>query len=210
MNCDQKYILYMYNWVDETIEPIEKIELLQHVKKCAGCQKQFEEIKKTDQLLDTHRAIKAPNGFTSKVMDRLPQEKSSTKARRWFKSHPLLTAAVVFLVLMSSAIFSEWGNNQNNPISVTANGAKVQIDEEQDKVIVPEGEVVKGDLVVRNGDVEIAGKVEGSVTVINGSHYLASAGHIAGDSEEIHQVTEWVWYKIKEGVNTMGGLFTSD
>ncbi|WLD93573.1 polymer-forming cytoskeletal protein [Alkalihalobacillus sp. AL-G] len=210
MNCDHKYISYMYKWIDETIEPLEKIELLQHVKACSRCQKKFEEIKSVDHLLDIHRTLKAPNGFTSKVLDRLPKEKTSTKANRWFKSHPLLTAAVVFLLLMSSAIFSEWGSHTNEPISVSANGAQVRIDEELGKVIVPEGEVVKGDLVVHNGDVEIAGKVQGDVTVINGSHYLASAGHIAGDSEEIHRVTEWVWYKVKEGFEAMKGWFVSN
>ena len=110
---------------------------------------------------------------------------------------------------MSGSLYSEWGTHKGNPISVSANGAQVHIDEENKKVIVPEGETVKGDLVVRNGDVEIAGLVEGDVTVINGSHYLASAGHIAGESEEIHQITEWVWYRLKEGFTGIKNWFGS-
>ncbi|MCF6139427.1 anti-sigma factor [Pseudalkalibacillus berkeleyi] len=196
MKCDRKYSSYMHKWIDESIEPLEKIELLRHTQSCSDCHERFEELKNTDRMLQSHHSIKAPNGFTSKVMDRLPREKSTSKMRRWFKHHPLLTAAVLFLVLMSGSLYSEWESD----ISVTANGAQVTIDEESKRVIVPEGETVKGDLVVRNGDVEIAGKVEGDLTVINGKHYLASAGHVAGESEEIHQITEWVWYRLKEGV----------
>ncbi|WP_408008972.1 anti-sigma factor [Pseudalkalibacillus sp. A8] len=210
MKCDGKYSSYMHKWVDEEIEPLEKIELLQHTKSCSECKEKFEELKNVDQLLHGHHPLKAPNGFTSKVMDQLPREKASSKMRRWFHHHPLLTAAILFLLLMSSTIYSEWGSNKGNPISVSANGAQVKIDQENGKVIVPEGEIVKGDLVVRNGDVEIAGKVEGNVTVINGSHYLASAGHIAGDSEEIHKITEWVWYRLKDGASTVKEWFTSD
>ncbi len=210
MKCDGKYSTYMHKWVDEEIEPLEKIELLQHVKSCSVCKEKFEELKNVDQLLHNHHHIKAPNGFTSKVMDQLPREKASSKMRRCFKHHPLLTAAVLFLLLMSSSIYSEWGSNKNNPISVSANGAQVKIDQESGKVIVPEGEIVKGDLVVRNGDVEIAGKVEGNVTVINGNQYLASAGHIAGESEEIHKITEWVWYRLKDGTSTVKEWFTSE
>ncbi|WP_349409160.1 anti-sigma factor [Pseudalkalibacillus sp. SCS-8] len=210
MKCDEKYSSYMHKWLDESIEPLEKIELFHHIKECTGCHQKFEELKKTDRMLQSHHSIKAPNGFSSKVMDRLPREKSSSKMRRWFKHHPLLTAAVVFLILMSSSIYSEWGSNMSDPISVTASGAHVKIDQESKKVIVPEGETVKGDLVVRNGDVEIAGKVEGNVTVINGKHYLASAGHVAGESEEIHKITEWVWYRLKEGLNSIKNLFISE
>ncbi|MGP4081835.1 anti-sigma factor [Pseudalkalibacillus sp. R45] len=210
MKCDGKYSSYMHKWVDETIEPLEKIELLQHIKTCSSCKGKFEEIKNVDQLLHSHHAIKTPNGFTSKVMERLPKEKSSSKMRRWFKHHPILTAAVLFLLLMSSSIYSEWGSHRSNPISVSANGAQVKIDQDSGKVFVPEGEIVKGDLIVKNGDVEIAGKVEGDVTVINGNHYLASAGHIAGESEEIHKITEWVWYRLKEGANTVKGWFGSE
>jgi anti-sigma factor RsiW len=210
MNCEKKHSSYMHKWIDQSIEPLEKIELLEHIKVCSDCNEKFEELKNADRMLLGHHLIKAPSGFTSKVMDRLPREKSSSKMRRWFKHHPLLTAAVVFLILMSGSIFSEWGSNKGNPISVTASGAQVKIDEESNKVIVPAGETVKGDLVVRNGDVEIAGMVEGNVTVINGKHYLASAGHIAGESEEIHQVTEWAWYRLKEGFMSIKNWFVFD
>lgn len=70
---------------------------------------------------------------------------------------------------------------------------------ENDTVIVPEGEVVEGDLVVKNGDLRIEGQVDGNVTIINGDKYMASAGNVTGDIDEIDEVFEWIWYKMKEG-----------
>ena len=51
-------------------------------------------------------------------------------------------------------------------------------------MIIPEGEVVKGDVTVRNGKLIIEGEVDGNVTVINGEKYMASAGKVTGDIEE--------------------------
>jgi predicted acyltransferase (DUF342 family) len=65
-------------------------------------------------------------------------------------------------------------------------------------VIVPKGEVVKGDVVVQNGKLRIEGEVKGNVTVINGTKYLASAGHVTGDIKEVNQVFDWIWYYFKK------------
>lgn len=68
-------------------------------------------------------------------------------------------------------------------------------------VIVPEGEVVKGDIVVKNGDLVVEGEVDGNVTVINGQ-YMASSAVVSGKIEEIDEVFEWLWYTIKNSVKT--------
>lgn len=69
-------------------------------------------------------------------------------------------------------------------------------------VIVPEGgEVVKGDIVVKNGDLIVEGEVDGNVTVINGQ-YMASSAVVSGRIEEIDEVFEWLWYTIKNSVKT--------
>ena len=52
--------------------------------------------------------------------------------------------------------------------------------------------------MVRNGKLKIEGEVDGNVTVINGEQYMASAGKVTGDIEEINEVFEWIWYHIKE------------
>jgi len=68
-------------------------------------------------------------------------------------------------------------------------------------VIVPEGELVKGDIVVKNGDLIVEGEVDGNVTVINGQ-YMASSAVVSGRIEEIDEVFEWLWYTIKNSVKT--------
>ena len=78
---------------------------------------------------------------------------------------------------------------------------------ENNTVIVPEGQIVEGDIVVKNGDLRIEGEVHGNVTIINGKRYLASAGNVTGDIQVINEVFEWVWYKMKEGGKKLVNLF---
>lgn len=93
--------------------------------------------------------------------------------------------------------FSSWNTGHNLSVSKQPN-----LIVKNDTVIVPEGEVVKGDVVVRNGSLRIDGQIDGNVTVINGTvingeKYLASAGDVTGEIEEINVIFEWVWYHLK-------------
>ena len=51
---------------------------------------------------------------------------------------------------------------------------------------------------MKNGDIVIEGEVDGNVTVINGQ-YMASTAVVTGQIEEIDEMFEWLWYKIKDG-----------
>jgi cytoskeletal protein CcmA (bactofilin family) len=80
-------------------------------------------------------------------------------------------------------------------------------------VVVPQGKVVEGDVVVKNGNLRVEGEVNGNVTVINGTvingeKYLASAGQVTGEIEEINQVFEWIWFTMKDGFKEVVGVFT--
>ena len=56
---------------------------------------------------------------------------------------------------------------------------------EGNKVIVPEGQKVTGDLTVVNGDVQVLGDLDGNLTVIDGNvDPLASTAHIAGEIKD--------------------------
>jgi anti-sigma factor RsiW len=208
MKCDGKWIEIMHKMLDDEATPLERIQLHYHLDKCSECKSHYNELKIVNTHLQEIRHIKAPKGFSTKVINGLPKEKRRTKTRRWFRQHPVLTAAALFFILFSGAILSEWNTTNSQPVSYVASGGNLQINNTESKVIVPQGEVVRGDLIVRNGDVEVEGKVQGDVVVINGQ-YLASAGSVAGDSEEIHQVTEWVWYKMKDTYKKMTSFFTS-
>lgn len=99
-------------------------------------------------------------------------------------------------------MFSVWNDDQK--FSVTKQEDLVV---ENGTVIVPEGKVIDGDITVKNGNLRIEGKVNGNVTIINGERYLASAGDVTGDIEEINEVFEWIWYKMKSGSKKVINLF---
>ncbi|ELW9008239.1 anti-sigma factor, partial [Campylobacter upsaliensis] len=71
----------------------------------------------------------------------------------------MLAAASLFLILMVSSLMSAWNEDHQFSVSKQPN-----ILVENNTAIVPEGETVKGDIIVRNGDIKIEGQVEGNVT----------------------------------------------
>jgi anti-sigma factor RsiW len=171
-----------------------------HLEECESCKEEYELLLETlkELQLQNHN-IKAPEGFTQAVMAKLPKEKQQMKWKRWMQRHPALTAAAIFMFFMAASIFTNY--NQQD-LAVIKGEGNLQIKKAERVVVVPAGETIKGDLVVENADVRIEGRVEGDVTVIKGNQYLASAGEVTGHSQEIGQVVEWVWYKLKSLVST--------
>lgn len=198
MGCTP-FIKLMHKYLDEEISDMEKKELKEHIQKCDQCHRHFKELKETIALVQsTTHTVEVPNDFTNNVMSQLPKEKTSIKYRRWFRKHPMLTAAVVFIFLMMGSLFTTW--TKSDQLSVTK---QPNLKIEDHLVIVPKGKVVEGDVVVRNGDIKIEGEVKGDVVVINGEKYLASAGKVSGDIEEINAVFDWIWYNMKSIVKDL-------
>ncbi|MBM7588157.1 anti-sigma factor RsiW [Bacillus pakistanensis] len=190
--CPNEIIDYMHEYLDEEISHEHEQVLKEHLHTCEECQKHFHELKRTIALVQSTSHIQAPNHFTSNVMARLPKEKKKVGVNRWLRQHPMLSAASLFLVMMVGTLFSSW--NQSEEFSFTK---KPELVVENHTVIVPKGEVIKGDITVKNGDIRVEGKVQGDITIINGNQYRASAGKVTGDIEEIDAAFEWLWYKIK-------------
>jgi anti-sigma factor RsiW len=183
----------MHEYLDEEIDPKNEMILREHLKGCKECETLFNEYKKTIAVVKGTSRMQAPPDFTAKVMASLPKEKKKVGMQRWLRNHPLIAAASLFLLLMTGSVFSTW--NQEREFSVSKQDNLVV---QNDTVIVPEGEVVKGDVIVRNGKLKIEGEVQGNVTVINGEQYLASAGHVTGQIEEVNAVFDWIWYHMKK------------
>jgi len=188
----------MHDFLDGDLPEEQEHELREHLKVCSECEQHFKELKKTIAFVQGTSNIKAPADFTVNVMANLPKQKRSLKINHWFKKHPLLSAASLFLILMAGSIVLSW--NQENQFSYS-NQPNLIV--ENDTVIIPEGEVVKGDIVVRNGKIQVEGEVQGNVTVINGEvingeKYLASAGKVTGEISEVNEIFEWIWYHMKE------------
>jgi anti-sigma factor RsiW len=140
-------------------------------------------------------------------MNSLPKEKKRIGMNRWMRTHPVFVAAAIFFILMAGSMFGGW---QEDKLSFTNQSGLVV---EDNTVVVPQGKVVEGDVVVKNGNLRVEGEVNGNVTVINGEvingeNYLASAGQVTGEIEEINQVFEWIWFTMKDGFKEVVGVFT--
>ncbi|RSK44978.1 anti-sigma factor family protein [Bacillus canaveralius] len=205
MKCPEEIIEYMHEYLDDEISAEHQQELRKHLHDCIDCQTHFHELKKAIALVQSTSHIQAPLNFTADVMGRLPKENRKVGIQRWFRHHPLLTAASLFLGLMMGGVVSAW-NEEDQQFSVSKQPNLIV---ESDTVIVPKGEVVEGDVTVKNGNVKIEGEVKGDVTVINGENYLASAGHVSGEIKEVNEMFDWIWYHIKktakEAVNVFDG-----
>ncbi|WP_138420032.1 anti-sigma factor family protein [Aquibacillus sediminis] len=193
MACNNHIINLMHKYLDGELDSTEEQNLKEHLLVCEECQQHFHELKRTVALLDSNNHLQVSSDFTSNVMSNLPKETKKNSYLRWFKAHPIITAAAIFFIFMFGGVMSAWQQDHQVTVSKDKN---VVI--EEGTVIVPEGVTVEGDLVVKNGDLKIDGEVEGDVTIINGEHLLASAGQISGEIEQVNQVFDWIWYNIKD------------
>ncbi|WP_078551213.1 anti-sigma factor family protein [Bacillus alkalicellulosilyticus] len=195
MSCKATYNELINKYIDGEASEQEKDELHKHLEQCPSCKSHYLELKKAIAFIQSSSHIAAPVNFTENVMSQLPKRKAKVAWKQWIKRHPFAVSAAVFFLLMSSSVFSFWNSNTDE-LMVTG-AANLQIDKERAAVVVPEGEVVEGDLTVRNGTLQVDGEVRGNVLLINSEQYLASAGSVTGEIEEVNQMLDWVWYHIK-------------
>jgi anti-sigma factor RsiW len=183
----------MHEYLDDEISAEHETDLREHIHICSECEMHFHQLKKTIALVQSTSHIQAPADFTANIMAKLPKEHRKVGVQRWFMRHPFVTAASLFLVLMGGSLGLTWSEDQQFSVSKQPN-----LIVQNDTVIVPKGEVVKGDVMVRNGKLKIEGEVDGDVTVINGEQYMASAGKVTGEIKQINEIFDWLWYHIKE------------
>ncbi|ELK46930.1 anti-sigma factor [Halobacillus sp. ACCC02827] len=217
MSCNKEAVLLMHQYLDGELNKEDERRLRDHLQGCEACQHHFHELKKTTTLIQNSTPVSAPPRFTANVMANLPKEKKRKGYLRKLQQHPILTAAAVFFLLMFSGIFTAWNQDQQVTVSKQEN-----LEIRDQTVIVPEGVTVDGDLVVRNGDLQIDGKINGDVTIINGDILEGNPkGKVdsgldsnnlraySGELTEVNQVYEWVWYHTKETVEDIFS-FNSD
>ncbi|MHA6253165.1 anti-sigma-W factor RsiW [Oceanobacillus sp. CAU 1775] len=208
MKCKPEMVHLMHKYLDGDLIKAEEVELQRHLEDCEDCQQHFHELKRTVTLIQSAERFEAPANFTANVMQNIPTEKKRVRYLRWFKMHPMLTAAAIFLVLMLTGAMTSF--EQDNQLVVSKQDNLII---EGDTVIVPEGEVVEGDLLVKNGNLIIYGTVDGNVTLVNGkliednpldnSGLMASVGEVNGEFETVDRVFEWIWYKVKSFAKTV-------
>lgn len=198
--CPQYIVDYMHEYLDGDISREHEQQLKKHLQECSDCRQHMHELSDTIAFVKSAAHITAPPHFEDKVMKRLPKGKNRVGVQKWFRRHPIVVAAAVFFLFMSATMLSNYSNDE---FSVTKQPNLIV---DGQTVIVPEGEVVKGDIIVKNGDLVIEGEVDGNVIVINGE-YMASTSVVTGEIEEIDQVFEWLWYETKAMVNNFMDLF---
>lgn len=201
MGCSHEAIELMHKYLDDNLTQAEETGLRGYLEDCESCQQHFHELKRTITRIQSVEPIEAPAHFTNSVMEKLPKERKRVGYRRWFKAHPIITAAAIFLIFLFSGVFSAWNHDNQLVVSKQEN-----LIIEGDTVIVPAGVTVSGDLVVKNGDLIIDGTVDGNVTLINGKlansfingeGMMASIGDVNGDFKQVDQLFEWIWYQLK-------------
>ena len=202
--CPQHIVEYMHEYLDGDISREHEQVLKKHLKTCEKCQKHMHELSDTIAFVTSAAHITAPPHFEEEVMKRLPRPKNRVGVQKWLRRHPLLIAAAMFMLLMGGTLIGNYTNDDQFSVTKQPN---LIVDGQT--VIVPEGEVVKGDIVVKNGDIVIEGEVDGSVTVINGK-YMASTSVVTGEVKEINEVFEWIWYEMKRMASDFMALFEDE
>ncbi|MFA9556530.1 anti-sigma factor [Evansella sp. AB-rgal1] len=195
MACNKEFAEKVHKYLDEDVTLLEKKQLESHIIKCEKCEKQLRDLKKTIAIIQSASHMEAPNNFTANVMSQLPKQSYKNKWKTWMRRHPFVLTAAVFFLMFVISVHSVWTEG-NKEIIVKGDGHFI-VDEQRRVVVIPEGQTISGDLVVKNGNVEVNGEVLGNITVIKGEQYLASAGHVAGEIQEINQVLEWLWFQTK-------------
>ena len=184
--CPKQYVDYMHEYLDGDISLEHGRQLEAHLQTCDECQQHMHELTETIAFVKSASPIFAPDHLQSQIISQLPARTIKVPLTRWLRRHPVIVAAAIFCVFMGAALL---GNVSNSIEYVVGNDANILVDGQT--VIVPKGEVIEGNLLVKNGNVRIDGEVDGDVTVINGK-YMASSAVVTGKVEEIDKAFEWV------------------
>ena len=185
----------MHDYLDDDLPDQQKRELKEHLTSCPNCRLKFKELEQTDMLMFSlmHNSPAASDELAHRIMNSLPIAKKNSRFISWIRSHPGLTAASLFFVVMLLSSVTFW--NQDKQLIVKGSDLD-QVVIKGDTVIVPSGKIIAGDLTVENGKTQVYGDVNGNVTVIDGSLYQASTAHISGQVKSIDQAVSWLWYKV--------------
>jgi len=190
---------WMHDYLDGDLAQEESVQLQQHLRDCPSCQARFEALERTEALIYAQPVPAAPAHLTDAIMGALPKKRSPRAWTSWVQRHPAASAAAIFLVVMLSSFVAMW--NQDDQLSLSGDLSHVVI--EGNKVIVPAGQKVQGDLTIKNGEAEVLGEVEGNLTVIDGNVTLASTAHIAGKVKTVDKALDWAWYKVTTWFDTV-------
>ena len=186
----------IHEYLDGDLDDPELLELDAHIRACPQCRRHLAELERSEALVKhSFSTVYAPDDLTDRIMHALPHVKKRLTWQRWVKRHPAFTAAALFAIVMFTSLLTVW--NQGKELIVKGNDlSNVVI--QGDTVYVPKGQMVKGNITVENGKIDVQGQVQGNVTVIDGKIVMASTAVISGQVDEINQAFSWLWFKMNE------------
>mgnify|MGYP002620853656 FL=1 len=201
MNCAQASRL-MHEYFDGDLAHEDASKLKAHLDGCPECRERFIGYERTEGLL--HMAIAAPVGrseadraaLEDRILKRLPGRRSR-RFSRWLRQYPGVTVAAMLGIVLLASFIASW--EQDKELVVRGSDLS-EIVIEGNRVVVPEGAKVDGDLVIENGEAVVNGEIRGNLTVIDGTVNMASTAKVIGEAREINQALDWIWYKLRSTV----------
>lgn len=194
MECKDALPL-LHEYVDRELPLDRTAALKEHLKECAQCKKKLIQLEKVDALIKSWPETRVSEGLTERIMQALPPAKKSNPWYTRVRKYPGLSAAAVFVFLMTASFVTLWDEDKE----MLVKGSDLQsIKIEGDTVIVPKGSTVAGDLTVSNGKLQVEGEVQGNLIVIDGSIAQASTAHISGKVTQIDEAFSWLWFKVND------------
>jgi anti-sigma factor RsiW len=194
MECKEAVSL-MHEYLDGDLSQGGLQLLNRHLTQCTDCRSHYKQLESTDASMHLLLHESPPADLAGRIMRAVPQPKKQPTWLDWIKRHPAVSVAAVFFLVMFGSITALW--NQDTELMVKGSDLE-QIVIQGNKVIVPAGTTLKGNLVVENGQIQVDGQVDGNLVVIDGTVNLASTAYIAGEVTSINQAIDWIWYKISE------------
>lgn len=196
MECRQANVL-IHDFLDGDLDELSNQHLQTHLQGCPACRQHLHRLQTAIAYVQSASHVHVSAEFTARVLSQLPSPTKANRVSHWLRHHPFLAAAAVFLVLMTSSLAASWFESDDTLQVSSSSLDQLKIDKERNVVIVPSGVTVHGDLVVRNGSVEVQGEVKGNVVAIEGKVFKASTAQIAGETESIEAIFDWIWYEMK-------------
>ena len=192
----------MHEYFDGDLAQAEAARLKAHLDGCPECRERFAGYERTEAFL--HMALAAPVGrdapdraaLTERIMGSLPVRRRRTFVR-WLRQYPGVTVAAMLGLVLLAGFIASW---EQDKVLVVRGSDLSQIVIEGNRVVVPEGALVNGDLVVENGEAVVNGEIRGNLTVIDGTVNMASTAKVIGEAREINQAIDWLWYKLRSAV----------
>lgn len=198
MNCKEA-ILLMHDYLDGDLTGPEAAQLKKHLIGCPSCQERYSKLEKAGALVSSLKPVYAPSHMTTAaIMQSLPAPAKRSAWMKWPRRHPAASVAAIFFMVMLGSFLTMW----NEDTQLVVHGSDLeQVVIKGNTVVVPEGHTVQGNLIVENGQIEVSGKINGNLVVIDGNYALASTAQISGDITSVNQAVEWIWFKLNQFVS---------